>query len=160
MIVVQDIPGTEGTTRPYRWPDDTVFTRMELHVEDRGCQTCGCRLTGCDHRQRRRFTLQGPLHVVCKLAHCPERGCPAPTRTISPEAETALAMPWWGLAWDVVCWLGHRRFARHWSVGQSQADLADTYQMRLSDEAIEPSIDRYQQMLAGRQQDPDRLAAA
>ena len=57
----------------------------------------------------------------------PSTVCPAHPRTLSPEAETALAMPWWVLGWDVVCWLGHRRFARHWSVGQIRAELADTY---------------------------------
>jgi hypothetical protein len=69
-------------------------------------------------------------------------------------------MPWWVLGWDVVCWLGHRRFARHWSVGQLRAALADTYQIPLSDDAIERYIHRYQQMLAARQHDPHLLAAA
>jgi hypothetical protein len=68
-------------------------------------------------------------------------------------------MPWWVLGWDVVCWLGHRRFARHWSVGQIRAALADTYTIPLSDDAIERSIRRYQQMVAARQHDPQRLAA-
>jgi hypothetical protein len=62
------------------------------------------------------------VHVVCKLAHGPEQVCPAHPQTISPEAETALGMPWWVLGWDVVCWLGHRRFARHWSVAQLRGE--------------------------------------
>src|SRR5215510_9749261 len=144
----------------YRWPDDTVFSRLELHVEEQWCQTCGGRLRVCDHRHRRVFTLHGPLQVVCKLVHCPARVCPAHPQTLSPEAETALAMPWWVLGWDVVCWLGHRRFARHWLGGQLRAELADTYQMRLSDDAIERYIHRYQQRLAARQHDPHLLAAA
>jgi len=69
-------------------------------------------------------------------------------------------MPWWVLGWDVVCWLGHRRFARHWAVGQIRTELADTYQIRLSDDAIERYLHRYQQMLAARQHDPSQLAAA
>src|SRR6266436_6015640 len=142
MIVVKYIPGKEGTTMPYRWPADMIFTRLALTVEERWCQACGCRLTLCDHRHRRLFTLNGPLHVVCKLAHCPAAVCPAHTRTLSPESETALAMPWWVLGWDVVCWLGHRRFARHWAVGQIRAELADTYQIRLSADAIERYIHR------------------
>src|SRR5499426_4475041 len=144
----------------YRWPDNTAFSRLELHVEEQWCQTCGGRLRVCDHRHRRVFTRQGPLQVVCKLVHCPERGCPAHPRTLSPEAETAIAMPWWVLGWDVVCWLGQRRFARHWSVGQLRAELADTYQIRLSADAIETYIHRYQQMLAARHQAPDQLAIA
>jgi hypothetical protein len=72
----------------------------------------------------------------------------------------ALAMPWWVLGWDVGCWLGHRRFARHWSVGQIRAELADTYRIPVSDEAIERSRHREQQRVAARQHDPSRLAAA
>jgi hypothetical protein len=69
-------------------------------------------------------------------------------------------MPWWVLGWDVVCWLGQRRFARHWSVGQSRAALADTSQSRLSADAIETSMHRSQQMLAARRQAPGQWAAA
>jgi hypothetical protein len=70
-----------------------------------------------------------------------------------------LAMPWWVLGWDVFCWL-ERRFARHWSVPQIRAELADTYQIPLSADAIERYIGRYQCMLAARQRDPLVLAAA
>src|SRR5215471_7266194 len=142
----------------YRWPDETVCRRLELHVEEQWCQTCGSRLRVCDHRHRRVFTLQGPRHVVCKLVHGPDRVGPAHPRTRSPEAETTLAMPWWVLGWDVVCWLGQRRFARHWSVGQIRAALGDTYQIRLSADAIETYIHRYQQMRAARHRDPQRMA--
>src|SRR5215831_10881072 len=160
MLVAQHILAKEGIIMPYRWPEDTGFTRIELAVEERWCRTCGGALTTCDHRHHRVFTLNGPLHLVCKLAHCPTRACPAHPQTLSPEAETAIAMPWWVLGWDVVCWLGQRRFARHWSVGQIRAELADTYQIRLSADAIETYIHRYQQMLAARRQAPGQLAAA
>jgi hypothetical protein len=88
------------------------------------------------------------------------RACPAHTRTLSPEAETMITMPWWVLGWDVVCWLGHRRFARHWSVQQLRTELAETYHIPLSDDAIERYIHRYQQMLAARHRDPQQLVAA
>ena len=145
---------------PYRWPEDTEFTRIDLAVEEQWCRTCGGALTICDHRHHRVFTLNGPLHLVCKLAHCPTRACPAHPQTLSPAAETAVAMPWWVLGWDVGCWLGQRRFARHWSVGQIRAELVDTYQIRLSADAIETYIRRYQQMLAARRQASDQLATA
>src|SRR2546421_6663399 len=69
-------------------------------------------------------------------------------------------MPRWCLGWDVFCWLGHRRFARHWSVPQLRLELQDTHQIRLSDDAIENDIGQYQTMLAARQQDPTQLAEA
>ena len=63
-------------------------------------------------------------------------------------------MPRWVIGWDVFCWLGHRRFARHWSVSQLRAELLDTYKIVLSEDAIADYLQRYQCMLAARQQDP------
>src|SRR5215813_12447047 len=159
MLVAHHSLNKEGTLMPYRWPEDTQFTRIALAVEEQWCRTCGGALTICDHRHHRVFTLTGPLHLVCKLAHCPARACPAHTQTLSPEAETTITMPWWVLGWDVVCWLGQRRFARHWSVQQLRTELAETYHMPLSDDAIERYIHRYQQMLAARHRDPQPLVA-
>jgi len=62
-------------------------------------------------------------------------------------------MPRWLIGWDVFCWLGHRRFARHWSVPQLRAELLDSYALVLSEDAIEDYLQRYQCMLAARQQD-------
>ena len=69
-------------------------------------------------------------------------------------------MPRWCIGWDVLCWLGHRRFARHWSVPQLRLELKDTHQIRVSDDAIARYIGLYQTMLAARQQEPARLAEA
>jgi hypothetical protein len=144
----------------HRWPEDTRFTRLVLEVEDNVCAVCGGALHICDHRRHRIFTLQGPVEVVCKLAHCADRRCAAHTKTRSPYAETTLTLPWWLIGWDVFCWMGHRRFARHWSVPQSRSELADSYQIPLSADAIEDAVRRYQTMLAARQQDPQVVAAA
>jgi hypothetical protein len=144
----------------HSWPEDTQFTRVVLEVEDNVCTVCGAALHICDHRRPRIFTLQGPVEVVCKLAHCSDRQCAAHAKTRSPYAETALTLPWWLIGWDVCCWVGHRRFARHWSVPQIRSELADTYQMPLSADAIEDAVRRYQTMLAARQQDPQVVAAA
>jgi hypothetical protein len=72
----------------------------------------------------------------------------------------SISMPRWCLGWDVFCWLGHRRFARHWSVPQLRAELKDAHQIRLSDDAIEHYIGLYQTILTARQQDPAQLAEA
>jgi hypothetical protein len=71
-----------------------------------------------------------------------------------------LTLPWWLIGWDVFCWMGHRRFARHWSVSQIRGELADTYQIPLSADAVEDAFRRYQTMLAARQRDPQVVAAA
>jgi hypothetical protein len=111
----------------------------------------------CDHRHHHIFCLDGPAHLVCKLNHCPDPRCPGHHRTVSPEAEATLTMPYWVLGWDVFCWIGHRRFARHWSVPQIRGELLDSYNIPLSSDAIEKYLRRYQTMLAARQQDPERL---
>jgi hypothetical protein len=144
---------------PYRWPADTVFTHVALEVEDRTCSVCGQTMTVCDHRHRRLFTFDGPLWITSKLVHCPDTTCAGRHQTYSPESETALAMPWWVLGWDVFCWVGHRRFARHWSVSQLRSELADAYGIALSADALEKYVRRYQCMVAARHQDAAQLAA-
>jgi hypothetical protein len=142
---------------PYCRPEDTDFALRELDVLDRACPTCGRTMYVCDHRHHRIFCLDGPAHLVCKLNHCPDPTCPGHHKTVGPEAEATITMPYWVLGWDVFCWIGHRRFARHWSVPQIRGELLDAYKIPLSDDAIEKYIHRYQVMLAARQQDDDRL---
>lgn len=144
----------------HRWPADTSFSRVVLEVEEEVCATCGQSLHVCDHRRHRIFTLQGPVELQCKLAHCCDRNCAGRSKTLSPYAETAMTLPWWLIGWDVFCWMGHRRFSRHWSVPQIRSELLDSYEIALSSDAIEDNLRRYQIMLAARQQDAQVVAAA
>lgn len=144
----------------YHWPADTVFRELTLEVEDRTCEACGGPRKVCSHRHRRFFTCEGPVQLVSKLCHCARPDCPGHAATVSPEAETALVMPYWVLAWDVFSWLGHRRCARHWSVPQIRDELRDRYAIPLSVDAVERYVGRYQRMLAARQQDPAEVARA
>src|SRR5437763_8887759 len=114
----------------FSWPAETVFERQVLAVEQEVCDLCQRRLHVCDHRFHRAFSLRGPLELVCKLAHCPDPACPAHRRTLSPLAESQSTLPCWTISWDAFCWLGFRRFARHWSVPQLRAELRHTYQTR------------------------------
>jgi hypothetical protein len=150
----------EAVPMAYHWPTDTAFRNVVLEVEDRTCWECQHLRTICCHRQRRIFTCAGPVELLCKLCHCSNPACTEHTTTVSPEAETALVMPYWVLAWDVFCWLGHRRFARHWSVPQIRAELHDRFAIPLSGDAIERYIGRYQRMVAARQQDVGAVASA
>jgi len=142
---------------PYKWPADTDFALWELDVIDRACPACGRMMYICDHRYRRLHTLEGPVQLVCKLNHCPDRLCPGHARTKSPELEVTIAPPSWAIGWDVFCWIGHRRCSRHMSIPHIQSELLDDYAIKLSDDAIARYIQRYQVMLAARQQDPEVL---
>jgi hypothetical protein len=56
--------------------------------------------------------------------------------------------------------MGHRRFARHWSVPQIRAELADSYHIAVSPDLIEDYLKRYQTMVADRESSPEHLADA
>jgi len=142
---------------PYKWPADTDYALWELDVLDRACPACGRMMHICDHRYRRLHTLEGPVQLVCKLNHCPDRDCPGHAKTKSPEQELTIAPPSWAIGWDVFCWIGHRRCSRHISIPYIQSELWDAHAIQLSDDAIAKYIQRYQAMLAARQQDPAAL---
>jgi hypothetical protein len=142
---------------PYDWPEDTDFALWELDVTDRNCPTCGRMMHVCDHRYRRFHTLQGPVELLCRLDRCPDRDCPGHAHTKSPETEVTLALPKWAIGWDVFCWIGHRRCARHMAIPLIRSELLDDYAITLSENAIDTYIRRYQVMLAARQRDPESL---
>jgi hypothetical protein len=141
----------------YQWSGDTDFTWRELDVLDRDCPVCGRMMHICDHRYRRFHTLDGPVQLICKLNHCPDPACPGHAKTRSPELESTLAPPYWAIGWDVFCWIGHRRCSRHMAISLIQSELLDDYAIKLSQDAIDQYIRRYQIMLAARQQDAELL---
>ena len=147
----------ELSRMPYAWPEDTDFALWELDVLDRDCPTCGRMMHVCDHRYRRFHTLEGPVELVCMLNHCPDPACPGHSRTTSPELEVTIALPKWAIGWDVLCWIGHRRCSRHWSIPQIDGELRDDYGIRLSADSIARYIQHYQVMLAARQEDPEAM---
>jgi hypothetical protein len=100
------------------------------------------------------------LKLCCRLKRCANSACPSRPGLLNPVAELSFALPGWLIGWDVFCFIGHRRFARHWSVPQIQDELADSYRVRLSEDAVELYLRRYQAMLAARQQDPALLRLA
>lgn len=142
---------------PYAWPEETDFAQWELDVLDRDCAVCGHRMYVCDHRYRRFHTLEGPVELVCKLNHCPDPACPGHCVTKSPELEVTVALPKWAIGWDVLCWIGHRRCSRHWSIPQIHSELWDAYGIKLSADSLARYIRHYQVMLAARQEDPEAL---
>ncbi len=144
----------------FQWPANTVFRELTLEVEERTCPKCQHPRTVESRRQRRFFTCEGPVLLTCQLCHCSHLDCSENRTLVSPEAEMGMAMPYWVLAWDVFCWLGHRRFKRHWSVPQICHELHDRFAIPLSEDAIEKYVQRYQRMVAARQQDPDELKKA
>lgn len=139
--------------------DPSRVREIVLVREDRACPVCGARMHVRCSRTRNIHTLSGPVRLIVKLVQCPNEQCGS-TRTFAPEQEVEYAMPRWGIGWDVFCWIGHRRFARHWSVPQIRHELVDSYGVALSDDAIEDHMASYQNMVAARHQDLREMADA
>jgi hypothetical protein len=157
ILSPEAIHNVEVGRMPYHWPADTDFALLELDVLDRDCPSCGRLMHICDHRYRHFHSLDGPVELVCKLNHCPDIACQGHAKTKSPELEMTIALPRMAIGWDVFCWIGQRRFSRHWSITQIQSELSDQYHIKISDDSIGRYIRSYQVMLAARQEDPKTL---
>jgi hypothetical protein len=78
------------------WPEDTVFRRLVLDVESDSCEHCGATLHVCDHRFHRIHTLQAPVELLRRLAHCSDcisREQSVRSRSESFETMSALRPP-------------------------------------------------------------------
>lgn len=140
----------------HRWPEGIVFREIPLVSESRSCSGCDCEMRISKHRRRRLYTLDGPICLILKRLSCPNDDCSI-SGTVGPEQEADYALPRWIIGWDVFCWIGHRRFARHWAISQIRDELDDSYDIRLSDDAIEDYTSQYQTMVAAYWQDVKQL---
>jgi hypothetical protein len=141
----------------HEWPAETVFRRIDLYVRDQECAFCESNLHVCSHRTRKVFAFEGPWCLWVRLGHCPDPDCAGHHVTVSPREEMAIAPPRLMVAWDVFAWIGHRRFARHWSVPQVCAELSDSHRIDLSEDAVEDYLRRYEVMVAARHTDLEQL---
>ena len=142
-----------GSTRRVRG----TLTDRCLDVEDTTCPVCRAALRFRKDRIHPIYTLQGPLKLICHQWCCANPQCPQHDHLVSPPGEVDLTMPRWIIGWDVLLWLGFRRYARHWSLPQLQAELTDSYQIRLSVPTIAQYLQLYQRLVAAYHQDVERL---
>ena len=143
-----------------RWPEGVKFKRITLlpETEARVCGHCERFTHVSDHKERRVHSLGGPLHVVSKVACCPDEGCAGHAQKQAATAqEMAIAAPLWSVSWDMFAWMGHRRFARHWSVPQIRTELKDRFGIEVSADLVEDYVCKYEVMVAARESDVERL---
>ena len=142
-----------------QWPDNVEFERIDLEpaAEDRVCEHCGRFRYVCDHRHRYLRSLGVPLHIVIKICCCPDKECPGHAEKIGSDMEMAIAPPCWTLNWDMFAWMGHRRYARHWSVPQICAELKDRFGVKVSPDLVEDYTAKYEGMVAAWESDLARM---
>jgi hypothetical protein len=72
----------------------------------------------------------------------------------------AIAPPRLTVGWDVFAWIGHRRFARHWSIPQICGELSDSHTIDLSEDAVEDYVRQYAVMVAAGHTDLEQMRKA
>jgi hypothetical protein len=143
-----------------QWPEGVEFGLISLEPDERECAHCGRFTYVCDDQHRYLHSLEGPLHVVTKVACCPDKGCPGHGEKVKSASEMSIAPPYWSVGWDLFAWMGQRRFARHWSVPQIRAELKDRYKIDVSADLIEDYTAKYEVIVAARESDIGQLALA
>lgn len=140
-----------------RWPERVEFKPVVLEPEERDCAQCGRFTHISDHKHRYLYSLGNPLHVLSKVACCPDKGCAGHAEKQVSPAEMSMAPPYWSVSWKLFAWMGHRRFARHWSVPQISAELRDSFGVVVSADLVEDYTAKYEVMVAARESDLSRL---
>jgi len=139
------------------WPAALKFSRLELGVLDPRCRFCSLPTRVKDYKRRPLYLLNGPTWLVSQMNLCEDPTCPGHHRLMVAEEETIISPPWWIIGWDVFAYMGRERLVHHTAVGELREDLRETYEIELSEDAIEDYLGRYQAILAARQRDPEQL---
>ena len=87
----------------------------------------------------------------------PDKGCAGHREKRGAAVAMSVAPPFWPVSWDVFAWMGHRRFARHWSVPQIRAELLDRFGIDVSADLVEDYTAKYEVLVAARESDLARL---
>jgi hypothetical protein len=146
-----------------RWDPGIKFQKIVLEpdMDDRPCAYCKKFTHIYEHRDRRLYLLRGgATHLVSKIAHCMDKECEGHREVVASPAAMSIAPPFWTIGWDVFAWMGHRRFARNWSVPQIRGELADSHGIPVSADLVEDYLKQYQVMVAARESSPESLAEA
>ncbi len=143
-----------------KWPTNTVFHDVTVRHTMTACPVCGGRLRHRATRRRCVYRFTGPTRLACELVRCVNPHCAEYLHLLSPKAEPQIALPRWRIDWPILLWMGFRRFKRHWSIPQIQAELTDTYEIDLSDTMLADYLRTYQTMVAARHADVTQIQAA
>ena len=129
-------------------------------ASDRLCCYCGGPTYILETRKRYLKTLDGTQQALIPVVGCRDESCPGYKKRQTTPEEMPLAPPYWTIDWKLFAWMGHRRFARHWSVPQIRAELLDTHGVWISDDAIEDYTAKYEAVVAARESDMATLIEA
>jgi hypothetical protein len=143
------------------WPARKPLKNVRISSAERPtCELCDGRSIICGTNYRRVHSTCGSIRVTVERYRCPTFHCPNHQRRWAPTEELLFAPRGSCVSWDLLVWIGYRRFARHWSVPQLRAEIIDSFDVELSADLIEDTIRKYQTLVAAREADLDRLRDA
>ncbi len=140
-------------------PRPEPATRVTLATCRDRCWICGGSMWVAYHNRRTVHTLGGLVRLVLPVRRCRNRGCERYHRPYRPEEEGRYALPHGEFGLDVIALVGALRFAQHKSVPEIHRELG-ARGVGISERAITEQLYRYEELVALRLADRDRLKAS
>src|SRR4029434_5695067 len=140
--------------RNQRRPEATSEIRLEP-LRDL-CEACGERMWVAYHGTRTVSTLEGAVRLRLVVRRCVNRECALYKESRRPEQEGAFALPQGEFGLDVIALVGALRHAHHRSVPEIHRELLGRG-MSVSERTVTNLLDRYEELVAIRLSDRDRL---
>lgn len=141
-------------------PEEVGIIVLAPEPSDRPCAFCGGPTRILETRKRWLKTLGGAKQAWIPVVGCRDENCAGHGTRQTTVEDLQLAPPYWTVDWKLFAWMGHRRFARHWSVPQIRAELWDTHRVDISDDTIEDYTAKYEGLVAARESDIEMLVEA
>jgi hypothetical protein len=143
--------------RNQRRPEATSEIRLEP-LRDL-CEACGERMWVAYHGTRTVTTLEGAVRLRLVVRRCVNRECELYQESRRPEQEGAFALPQGEFGLDVIALVDALRHAEHRSVPEIHRELLGRG-VSVSERTVTNLLDRYEELVALRLTDRDRLKGA
>jgi hypothetical protein len=134
---------------------DTVVQRV-LEPLRTHCEGCGGRLWIAYANTRTVVTLEGLVHLTCKIRRCQTATCALYRRPYRPEEEGGWALPHSEFGLEVIAWIGTQRYAAHQTVPELHHALRKRG-LDIAERTVTHLVQRYEELLALRLGDQHRL---
>ena len=141
-------------------PRPPATSELKLEPLRDRCEYCTEKLWVAYHSPRTVATLSGLVKLRLVVRRCVNEGCVLYHRPYRPEGEGAFALPQGEFGLDVIALVGALRHAQHRSVPEIHRELLLGRGVSVSERSVTNLLDRYEELVALRLSDRDRLREA
>lgn len=139
-------------------PRPRATSELTLEPLEKLCRCCGTAMWVAYHGMRTVATLEGLVRLRLVVRRCVNPECECHRRFHRPEGEGALALPQGEFGLDVIALVGALRHAQHRSVPEIHRELSGRG-VRISERTVTNLLERYEELVAVRLSDRERLGA-